>query len=80
MTTRRLELLADPPRDVRVDFAAAVNEGLGARTKFLPCQWLYDAEGSRLFEEICALEEYYPTRAEAEILRENAASTISRVR
>ena len=44
-------------------------DGLSARTKALPPKWFYDAEGSRLFEEITRLPEYYPTRQEAALLR-----------
>jgi L-histidine Nalpha-methyltransferase len=40
--------------------------------KALPSKFFYDAEGSRLFERIMQLEEYYPTRTETEILTENA--------
>lgn len=47
--------------------------GLGAPRKTLPCKWLYDAEGARLFEAITALPEYYPTRTEMRILRESGA-------
>ncbi|MFD0776202.1 L-histidine N(alpha)-methyltransferase [Streptomonospora algeriensis] len=47
-------------------------EGLAARPKSLPPKWFYDARGSGLFEEITRLREYYPTRAEREILRERA--------
>jgi len=54
------------------DFAAAVRAGLTESPRSLPCRFLYDEEGSRLFEEICRLPEYYPTRAEDEILREHA--------
>ena len=36
-------------------------------------KWFYDAQGSALFEKITELPEYYPTRAEREILRANAA-------
>jgi dimethylhistidine N-methyltransferase len=46
-------------------------EGLSQPHKTLPCKFLYDAEGSRLFDEICELEEYYPTRTEDEILGNN---------
>ncbi|WP_051898753.1 L-histidine N(alpha)-methyltransferase [Sciscionella sediminilitoris] len=53
--------------------AADVRAGLSARPKTLPPKWFYDAEGSRLFERITELAEYYPTRAEAEILRTRAA-------
>ncbi len=51
------------------DFAQDVRQGLQAEVKRLSCQFIYDAEGSRLFEEICALPEYYPTRTEAALLK-----------
>jgi L-histidine N-alpha-methyltransferase len=38
----------------------------------LPPKWFYDARGSELFEEITRLEDYYPTRAEREVLTERA--------
>jgi dimethylhistidine N-methyltransferase len=47
--------------------------GLDRRSKYLPSQFFYDEEGSRLFEEICELPEYYLTRAETEILESHAA-------
>src|SRR5581483_8692834 len=66
-------LRSDPPADAeRHAFAEAVVRGLSAPRKRLPCQYFYDAEGSRLFEEITGLEEYYPTRTETSILREHA--------
>jgi dimethylhistidine N-methyltransferase len=40
--------------------------------KQLPCKYFYDEAGSRLFDQICELPEYYPTRCELSILRENA--------
>jgi L-histidine N-alpha-methyltransferase len=46
--------------------------GLRSRPKTLPCKYFYDAEGSKLFEQICALPEYYPTRTELSILRAHA--------
>src|SRR5687767_8215829 len=55
------------------EFAAAVHAGLSAVPRTLPCRFFYDAEGSVLFEEICALPEYYLTRTEDQILRERAA-------
>ncbi|HEV2635732.1 MAG TPA: L-histidine N(alpha)-methyltransferase [Actinocrinis sp.] len=42
--------------------------GLTAEPKWLPPKWFYDQRGSELFEEITLLPEYYPTRAEREIL------------
>jgi L-histidine Nalpha-methyltransferase len=50
------------------DIRAEVELGLGAPIKTLPCRLLYDAEGSKLFEAICDLPEYYPTRTELGIL------------
>ena len=47
--------------------AAAVREGLSATPKWLPAWLFYDAEGSRLFERITLLPEYYPTRTERAI-------------
>jgi len=49
-----------------------VSEGLVATPKSLPPKWFYDAVGSDLFDQITRLPEYYPTRAEAEILRARA--------
>ena len=46
-----------------------VRAGLTADPKWLPPKWFYDARGSELFEEITRLPEYYPTRAEREILQ-----------
>jgi L-histidine Nalpha-methyltransferase len=61
---RRLpaDFLAD---SLRADALA----GLTASPKSLPPKWFYDAAGSELFEKITALPEYYPTRAEREILQ-----------
>ncbi|MEU3825752.1 L-histidine N(alpha)-methyltransferase [Streptomyces sp. NPDC029080] len=47
---------------------ADVLGGLTASPKWLPPKWFYDARGSELFEQITELPEYYPTRAEREIL------------
>ncbi|MGV9559269.1 L-histidine N(alpha)-methyltransferase [Streptomyces sp. NPDC003401] len=51
---------------------ADVLQGLTATPKTLPPKWFYDAEGSELFERITGLPEYYPTRAEREILVDRA--------
>ncbi|MBY8843888.1 L-histidine N(alpha)-methyltransferase [Streptomyces sp. SP2-10] len=47
---------------------ADVLNGLTVTPKWLPPKWFYDARGSELFEQITELPEYYPTRAEREIL------------
>ncbi|WP_432246839.1 L-histidine N(alpha)-methyltransferase [Streptomyces sanyensis] len=54
------------------DLRADVRRGLARAPKALPPKWFYDGRGSELFEEITRLPEYYPTRAEREILAERA--------
>jgi L-histidine Nalpha-methyltransferase len=53
------------------DFLSEAIYGLSRPQKTLPCKFLYDEEGSRLFNEICELDEYYPTRTETRILCDN---------
>jgi L-histidine N-alpha-methyltransferase len=53
-------------------FARSVAAGLSDEPKWLHYRFLYDAEGSRLFEEITRQPEYYPTRTEADILAKHA--------
>jgi dimethylhistidine N-methyltransferase len=50
-------------------FRADVLQGLSEEQKAIPARWLYDDAGSELFEKITQLPEYYPTRAETEILK-----------
>ena len=50
-----------------------VREGLSQSPKTLPPKWFYDSVGSDLFDQITRLPEYYPTRAEAEILKARSA-------
>src|ERR1700739_1614606 len=49
-------------------FLDDVLTGLSGPDKTLPAKYFYDAEGSRLFEEICRLPEYYLTRTEIDLL------------
>jgi dimethylhistidine N-methyltransferase len=62
-----------PPAPERLtDFARALLDGLSAPEKRLPCKFFYDARGSALFDEICELPEYYPTRTEMGLFRAHA--------
>lgn len=63
-----------PLRTPRADctFLADVLAGLSRPRKQLPCKYFYDERGSRLFDAICELPEYYPTRAELRILERHA--------
>jgi L-histidine Nalpha-methyltransferase len=65
-------LLRDAAEAQRAALIADALAGLSAARKTLPCKWLYDAEGARLFEAITRLPEYYPTRTETQILTEQA--------
>jgi L-histidine N-alpha-methyltransferase len=58
--------------------ALDVLNGLSETPKHLPSRWIYDERGSRLFSDICELEEYYPTRCEAEILTRNTSDILKR--
>ena len=54
------------------DFAADVERGLAAQSKYVSPKYLYDEVGSQLFEQICLQPEYYLTRTEASILNKYA--------
>jgi L-histidine Nalpha-methyltransferase len=60
-------------------FARHVVKGLSRSPKSLSSMYFYDAEGSRLFQRITELEEYYLTRCEAEILETHAAEIVAAV-
>jgi dimethylhistidine N-methyltransferase len=53
--------------------------GLSGPEKKLPPKYFYDERGARLFEEICALDAYYPTRTELAILKENVDEIAERI-
>ena len=52
-------------------FHAEALAGLRSFEKTLPCKYFYDQRGSQLFDQICDLPEYYPTRTEAGIMRDH---------
>jgi dimethylhistidine N-methyltransferase len=62
-----------------VSFRDAVLSGLAGSPKSVPPTYFYDARGSELFEQICNLPEYYPTRTETSILRRNASDIARRI-
>ncbi|MEM9586481.1 MAG: L-histidine N(alpha)-methyltransferase [Planctomycetota bacterium] len=49
-----------------------VQAGLARDPKQIPSKYFYDHAGSQLFDEICQLDEYYPTRTEVAIMRDHA--------
>lgn len=58
----------EPETDHLLEEALA---GLSQEPKLLPCKYFYDEHGSRLFDRICELEEYYPTRTELAIMHQS---------
>ena len=69
MTYLVLDSIRNQTQDaLKEQFAFDVLMGCSAPTKYLPSKYFYDAKGSKLFEQITELEEYYPTRCEFEIL------------
>lgn len=65
------DVLVDLEPD-RASFRKELLDGLERTPPNIPCKFFYDARGSALFETICALPEYYPTRTEVGILESNA--------
>lgn len=76
--TARAARLVDLSPEV-VSFRDAVLRGLALPRKSIPPKYFYDAKGSELFEAICKLPEYYPTRTEIAILERHAADMAARI-
>jgi L-histidine N-alpha-methyltransferase len=66
-------------RNGQLDFAADIRRGLTSDPKYLFPKYLYDELGSRLFEAICEVDEYYLTRAENEILATHAGEVVATI-
>lgn len=66
------ERAIEDPTPATGDFLREVLEGLSRPHRAIPCRFLYDAAGSAIFDRICDLPEYYPTRTERQILETNA--------
>lgn len=59
-------------RPDNIEMLAEVRAGLLSTPKTLPCKYFYDERGSDLFQKICDLPEYYPTRTETGLLKSMA--------
>lgn len=66
-------------RNGHLEFAQDVKRGLTSNPKHLFPKYLYDELGSRLFEAICEVDEYYLTRSEDEILTSHAEEIVSAI-
>jgi len=75
----RLRFIDAPPSGPQETFSHRVREGLSRHPPSLPCRFFYDDAGSALFERICALPEYYPTRTERAILAAHAPKMLQAV-
>jgi dimethylhistidine N-methyltransferase len=60
-------------------FRSDVLCGLAKPQKSIPCKYFYDERGSQLFDVICELDEYYPTRTEAGIMRQHGAAMAKKI-
>jgi L-histidine Nalpha-methyltransferase len=69
-----------PPGFLEEALRADALSGLTSAPKSLPPKWFYDAQGSALFDKITELPEYYPTRAEREILTATATGIAAQTR
>ena len=64
-------ITAAKPVSINRQFLTDALEGLKGTPKTLPCKYFYDKCGSELFDQICGLPEYYPTRTEAGIMADH---------
>jgi dimethylhistidine N-methyltransferase len=76
-TALQIASRAASPIETADSFGADVLAGLSGKPKRLSPKYFYDAAGSALFERITELPEYYPTRCELAILRDNAPAIAS---
>jgi L-histidine N-alpha-methyltransferase len=73
----RLEIINCLADEGRYADAGEIRQGLSQSPKRLPCKYFYDDLGSRLFEEICRLPEYYLTSTEMAILARQAPAIMA---
>ena len=71
-------LSEERPEPVR-DFASDLLAALGTTPRSIAPKYFYDSEGSRLFDQICDLPEYYPTRTEIQILTDRAGEIATHI-
>lgn len=65
----RLQYFKPHSTKIEKSFAEEISSGLGDIPKYISPKFFYDKKGSELFEQICLLDEYYPTRTEISILK-----------
>ncbi|MCV0399134.1 MAG: L-histidine N(alpha)-methyltransferase [Nitrosarchaeum sp.] len=65
----RLQYFKPHSTKIEKTFAEEISSSLNSDSKYISPKFFYDKKGSELFEKICLLDEYYPTRAEISILK-----------
>lgn len=65
----RLQYFKPHSTKIEKTFAEEISSSLNSDPKYISPKFFYDKKGSELFEKICLLDEYYPTRAEISILK-----------
>jgi L-histidine Nalpha-methyltransferase len=75
----QIDYLLDLQAIAKNDIQDVIN-GLKQKQKSLPARYFYDRKGSQLFEDICQLAEYYPTRTEASILQQYAQEIVKQTK
>ena len=81
MATKKIQVISHDEVDHPThELALSVLEGLSNRPKSLPSRLFYDDVGSDLFRQIMKLDEYYPTRCEAEILEKQGSKILSHLK
>ncbi|MCA9413085.1 MAG: L-histidine N(alpha)-methyltransferase [Candidatus Omnitrophica bacterium] len=66
----------EPSKEI---FLEEVLEGLRNQSKSLPCKYFYDERGSKLFDRICELDEYYVTRTELRIMKDHVSDMANHI-
>ena len=74
-----VNLIKAPKHNSPQSLKDAIVDGFQKAPKSIPALFFYDTPGSQLFEQICKLPEYYPTRTEHKILTDNARDIIETV-
>lgn len=73
-TDARLRISRIPPARPVGSLLDDVRQGLLAPPRRLPAKYFYDERGAKLFEDICATQDYYPSRCEAQLLETHGAA------
>ncbi len=77
VVSSKLQYFKPHATKIEKTFAEEISSSLNRDSKFINPKFFYDKKGSDLFEKICSLPEYYPTRTEISILKKLQAELSS---